>query len=308
MQILSNEELIQEWSNSLRLQNKSDLTINEYVKSVNMLLKMPFFQNKNLIELDRESLYSFRLHRVEKDQVTARTLNKNLAGLISLLDFFLLKEYIAENFFSDIRVKDKKVSLPRPIDVNAIHEILDNKQPVNPKYTNQHLRDLAAAEVAYSGGLRISELHAIKLSDINLSEAKIHVTGKGDQDRFVFLGKKAIEALSIWKLIRSRWIEKSGIEDCGYLFISPAGKHISKNHLGACITALLNTGGFGRLGSTHTLRHSFASHLYNRTKDIRAVQEMLGHKTISSTQVYVLVDHDTLIESYKDAHPRANKE
>lgn len=307
MQNLSNEELIQEWENSLRLQNKSDLTIKEYKKSIQMLINMPFFENKNLLQLDREYLFSFRLYRVEKDQVSARTLNKNLSGIINFLEYCLLKKYIPENFFSDIRVKDKNQSLPRPIDVNTINEILDNKMAPNPKYKNQYLRDLAAAEIAYSGGLRISELHAIKLIDINLTEAKIHVIGKGNQDRFVFLGRKSIEALSIWKIVRKRWIEQSGIEDCGFLFIAPTGKHISKNHLGACMTALLKAGGIGRKGSTHTLRHSFASHLYNRTKDIRAVQEMLGHRSISSTQVYVLVDHETLLATYNDAHPRARK-
>jgi len=189
--------------------------------------------------------------------------------------------------------------------VNTLNEILDNKTPLNPKYNNQKLRDLAAAEIAYSGGLRISELHAIKLSDINLSAMQLKVLGKGNNERIVFLGKKSLEAISTWLLVRNRWISKAGVEDCGYLFIAPSGKHIAKNHLGACITALLKAHGSGHIGSTHALRHSFASHLYNKTKNIRAVQEMLGHKSLSSTQVYILVDHETLISSYKDAHPRA---
>ncbi len=189
--------------------------------------------------------------------------------------------------------------------MDTLNEILDNKAPLNPKYNNQKLRDLAAAEIAYSGGLRISELHAIKLSDISLSTLQLKVLGKGNRERIVFLGKKALEALSTWLLIRNKWISKAGVEDCGYLFIAPSGKHIAKNHLGACMTALLRAHGSGNIGSTHALRHSFASHMYNKTKDIRSVQEMLGHKSLTSTQVYILVDHETLIESYKDAHPRA---
>ena len=134
---------------------------------------------------------------------------------------------------------------------------------------------------------------------------QLKVLGKGNNERIVFLGKKSLEAISTWLLVRNRWISKAGVEDCGYLFIAPSGKHIAKNHLGACITALLKAHGSGHIGSTHALRHSFASHLYNKTKNIRAVQEMLGHKSLSSTQVYILVDHETLISSYKDAHPRA---
>ena len=302
---MTNEELIQEWLDSLKLENKSDMTINEYKKCILLMLEMPFFKGKHLLDLNREYISLFRLHRADVDAVSARTLNKNLSGIKNFLSYCLRRKYILENFFTDIQVKYKNNSLPRPIAVDTLNEILDNKAPLNPKYNNQKLRDLAAAEIAYSGGLRISELHAIKLSDISLSTLQLKVLGKGNRERIVFLGKKALEALSTWLLIRNKWISKAGVEDCGYLFIAPSGKHIAKNHLGACMTALLKAHGSGNIGSTHALRHSFASHMYNKTKDIRSVQEMLGHKSLTSTQVYILVDHETLIESYKDAHPRA---
>lgn len=302
---MTNEELIQEWLDSLKLENKSDMTINEYKKCILLMLEMPFFKGKHLLDLNREYISLFRLHRADVDAVSARTLNKNLSGIKNFLSYCLRRKYIVENFFTDIQVKYKNNSLPRPIAVDTLNEILDNKAPLNPKYNNQKLRDLAAAEIAYSGGLRISELHAIKLSDISLSTLQLKVLGKGNRERIVFLGKKALEALSTWLLIRNKWISKAGVEDCGYLFIAPSGKHIAKNHLGACMTALLRAHGSGNIGSTHALRHSFASHMYNKTKDIRSVQEMLGHKSLTSTQVYILVDHETLIESYKDAHPRA---
>ena len=305
MHSMTNEELIQEWLDSLKLENKSDMTINEYKKCILLMLEMPFFKGKHLLDLNREYISLFRLHRADVDAVSARTLNKNLSGIKNFLSYCLRRKYILENFFTDIQVKYKNNSLPRPIAVDTLNEILDNKAPLNPKYNNQKLRDLAAAEIAYSGGLRISELHAIKLSDISLSTLQLKVLGKGNRERIVFLGKKALEALSTWLLIRNKWISKAGIEDCGYLFIAPSGKHIAKNHLGACMTALLRAHGSGNIGSTHALRHSFASHMYNKTKDIRSVQEMLGHKSLTSTQVYILVDHETLIESYKDAHPRA---
>ena len=305
MHSMTNEELIQEWLDSLKLENKSDMTINEYKKCILLMLEMPFFKGKHLLDLNREYISFFRLHRADVDAVSARTLNKNLSGIKNFLSYCLRRKYILENFFTDIQVKYKNNSLPRPIAVDTLNEILDNKAPLNPKYNNQKLRDLAAAEIAYSGGLRISELHAIKLSDISLSTLQLKVLGKGNRERIVFLGKKALEALSTWLLIRNKWISKAGVEDCGYLFIAPSGKHIAKNHLGACMTALLRAHGSGNIGSTHALRHSFASHMYNKTKDIRSVQEMLGHKSLASTQVYILVDHETLIESYKDAHPRA---
>ena len=305
MHSMTNEELIQEWLDSLKLENKSDMTINEYKKCILLMLEMPFFKGKHLLDLNREYISLFRLHRADVDAVSARTLNKNLSGIKNFLSYCLRRKYILENFFTDIQVKYTNYSLPRKITEDTLNEILDTKTTLKPKYNNQKLRDLAAAEIAYSGGLRISELHAIKLSDISLSTLQLKVLGKGNRERIVFLGKKALEALSTWLLIRNKWISKAGVEDCGYLFIAPSGKHIAKNHLGACMTALLKAHGSGNIGSTHALRHSFASHMYNKTKDIRSVQEMLGHKSLTSTQVYILVDHETLIESYKDAHPRA---
>lgn len=305
MSKISNHDLIDEWINSLEVQGKSRLTIIEYKKTLLMLIEMDFFKESNLLDISIADITQFRFYRVTTDNVSARTLNKNLSGLKSFLNYCLMRGYIEQNFFSDIRVKDKNKTLPRPIDVNTINKILDKKDPRNPKYKNQYIRDLAAAEIAYSGGLRIAELHNIKLDNMNLQTQSIKVLGKGSKERIIFLGHKAIEAISTWLIIRNNWIKKAGIADCGYLFIAPNGKHISKNHLGSCITALLKSENYGVYGSTHTLRHSFASHLYSKTKDIRAVQEMLGHNSIASTQVYVLVDHETLISSYNDAHPRA---
>lgn len=305
---MTNQDLIDEWTAMLRVQNMSNATINEYEKAVRILLLMPFFADKELVNIDLEDLNEFMYHRSSVDQVAAKTTNKNLAGIKSLLNYCLNKKYISENFYSDVRVKDRSQNLPRPLPIDTLHEVLDNKKPRNPKYQNQWTRDLAAAEVAYSAGLRISELHAIELSKMSLSSGTLRVIGKGRKERICFLGKKAIEAVSLWLVIRSTWIKKAGVNDCGYLFIAPSGRHITVNHLGACITKLLAENGEIKRGSTHTLRHSFASHLYNRTKDIRAVQEMLGHASISTTQVYTLVDTESLTSAYMDAHPRAVKE
>ena len=145
MHSMTNEELIHEWLDSLKLENKSDMTINEYKKCILLMLEMPFFKGKHLLDLNREYISLFRLHRVDVDAVSARTLNKNLSGIKNFLSYCLRRKYILENFFTDIQVKYKNNSLPRPIAVDTLNEILDNKAPLNPKYNNQKLRDLAAA-------------------------------------------------------------------------------------------------------------------------------------------------------------------
>ena len=127
MHSMTNEELIQEWLDSLKLENKSDMTINEYKKCILLMLEMPFFKGKHLLDLNREYISLFRLHRADVDAVSARTLNKNLSGIKNFLSYCLRRKYILENFFTDIQVKYKNNSLPRPIAVDTLNEILETR-------------------------------------------------------------------------------------------------------------------------------------------------------------------------------------
>lgn len=165
------------------------------------------------------------------------------------------------------------------------------------------LRDLAMAELFYSSGLRLAELRGVDLDDIDRSEGLITVTGKGRKTRVVPVGKAALEAIQAY--LPERPQPMSGDEQA--LFLSGRRRRISERAIQSRIKLLAQRGGLGRDVHPHMLRHSFASHLLESSGDLRAVQELLGHSDISTTQIYTHLDFQHLAKIYDGAHPRAKK-
>lgn len=149
-------------------------------------------------------------------------------------------------------------------------------------------------------------MHSLKLDSIDLKNKTGRVVGKGNKERIIFIGNHAVEAIERWLSYRSDILKKFGVEDHGFLFVGNKGQHITSKRLGERITALFKANGFHR-GNPHNLRHSFATHLYLNCRDLRAVQERLGHESIVTTQIYTHLDMTQLTSVYLDAHPRAHK-
>ncbi len=165
------------------------------------------------------------------------------------------------------------------------------------------LRDKAMFELFYSSGLRLSELTALAPGDVNASDATVRVTGKGNKTRVVPVGRHALQALAAWLKERHAI---AGVDEQA-LFVTRTGKRLSAR----AVQQRMKTWA-SRLGLTvnvhpHVLRHSFASHVLQSSGDLRAVQEMLGHASISTTQVYTHLDHQYLAKAYDQAHPRARR-
>lgn len=165
------------------------------------------------------------------------------------------------------------------------------------------LRDKAMFELCYSSGLRLAELAGLRPQDIDFSEGTARVTGKGGKTRIVPVGSKAVEALKEW--IKQREILVRPRESA--LFLSRYGKNISHRSIGQRLKVLALRQGVSTSVHPHVLRHSFASHILQSSGDLRAVQEMLGHASISTTQVYTHLDFQHLAKVYDAAHPRAKK-
>jgi len=163
-------------------------------------------------------------------------------------------------------------------------------------------RDLAMMEVLYGSGIRLSELVRMNVEDLDLANGLARVTGKGEKTRIVPLGAQSITA------IESYLATRAGVESGQALFVARNGKRISPRS----VQQRLKRWGQGRLGSSilhpHMLRHSFASHLLESSGDLRAVQEMLGHANIATTQIYTHLDFQHLAKVYDAAHPRAGKQ
>ena len=191
--------------------------------------------------------------------------------------------------------------LPKALSVEAAQRLLDAKADVSPLA----LRDRAMFELLYSSGLRLAELVSLDVGDgrLDLREGEVTVTGKGARTRTVPVGAKAREALAAWLPARAR-LAPAGEKA---LFVGARGARISRAVVGARLAAWARKSGLAERVHPHMLRHSFATHMLQSSQDLRAVQELLGHASISTTQVYTHLDFQALAKVYDAAHPRARK-
>jgi len=164
-------------------------------------------------------------------------------------------------------------------------------------------RDRAILELFYSSGLRLSELAGLHVADLDLSESLVRVSGKGAKERLLPIGAAALAALRTWLEVRSTLAAASEPA----LFVSQRGKQLSARAIELRVAAWAHRQGLGRHVHPHMLRHSFASHLLESSGDLRAVQELLGHVSLSTTQIYTHLDFQHLARVYDQAHPRARR-
>ncbi len=196
-----------------------------------------------------------------------------------------------------------EASLPRTLSVDDVERLL-----AMPKATPAGLRDRALLEVIYGSGLRASEVLALRLQDIDLEVGFVRVQGKGDKERVVPLGRKAMDAIRAYNERGRPHLGKAGTLKAPELFLNARGRRLSRQALHQAVKRYCHEAGLPEDVSTHTLRHSFATHLLEGGADLRAVQEMLGHADLSTTQIYTHVSSAHLQRIYRDAHPRARKE
>jgi integrase/recombinase XerC len=162
------------------------------------------------------------------------------------------------------------------------------------------VRDRAMFETLYGGGLRVSELVGLNLDDLQLDQELVRVRGKGRRERLAPIGAMATQWIGHWRAVRQ---PKRSDEPA--LFLNRFGKRLTVRSVGRLLENHLATLGLARAASPHTLRHSFATHLLDRGADLRSVQELLGHRNLTTTQIYTHVTQDRLLDIYHDAHPRA---
>ena len=165
------------------------------------------------------------------------------------------------------------------------------------------VRDRALFELAYSSGLRLSELAGLDVAAVDIAAGEVRVLGKGAKERIVPVGKPALEAVRAWLAVRATF----PVRETQAMFLSRAGSRITPRSIERSLAAWAMKQGLGRHVHPHMLRHSFASHVLQSSGDLRAVQEMLGHASIASTQVYTHLDFQYLAKVYDEAHPRARK-
>ena len=233
-----------------------------------------------------------------------RSQQRLLSSLRGFYDWLARTGEAAFNPARSITLKARRRELPRVLDVDIVQKLLDAPAPDEEPEKSLWVRDRAFMELFYSSGLRLSELAYSRLTDLDLASGYITVTGKGNKTRRLPLGRKAREALHAWLELRPLWATEQSET---WVFLTPRGGRFYERAIQLRIEHQARRAGIPQHVHPHMLRHSFASHLLESSHDLRAVQELLGHADISTTQIYTHLDFQHLAEVYDKAHPRARK-
>ena len=236
-----------------------------------------------------------RLHR---QGLGPKSLQRLLSAARSFYRWLMREGYADHNPATAVKAPKAPAKLPATMDSDAVTRLLDIRED-NPLA----IRDKAIMELFYSSGLRLSELAGLRWDQIDPASGLITVTGKGNKTRVVPIGSYAAKALAKWQKVRGAF---AGFEE-PHIFVSNRGTPISVRTIQSRIRHWARKQGLPQQVYPHLLRHSFASHMLESSGDLRAVQELLGHADISTTQVYTHLDFQHLAKVYDKAHPRAKK-
>jgi len=233
---------------------------------------------------------------------TKSTTARKLATLRSFYKFLIKRGQVQTSPLASIRTPKQEKRLPKCLDLEQVQKLLD--APGDGDVLSA--RDKAMLEVLYSTGIRVSELVALEAADLDLTEGILRVTGKGRKDRLTPIGSQAIKALQ-------RYFELKNIDPrmqnpaTAKVFLNKHGQSLSTRSVRRKLDKYLVQAGLDPGISPHTLRHSFATHLLNNGADLRSVQELLGHQSLSTTQIYTHLTTSRVKEAYDNAHPRADQ-
>ncbi|MCH8078209.1 MAG: tyrosine recombinase XerC [Proteobacteria bacterium] len=248
-------------------------------------------------ELDGRQIRSFVAWR-HRQGIGGRSLQRNLSAARAFYRYLMGEGVARHNPAEGVQAPKSPRKLPKLLDVDQAAQLLE----IDDK-GSLAIRDKAILELMYSSGLRLSELVMLDLDSLDLADAVVTVTGKGKKTRSVPVGRYAREAIKQWLKIRGGIANNQEMA----VFVSQRGKRISRRSIQQRLKQWAMKQGLTNHVNPHMLRHSFASHLLESSGDLRAVQELLGHADISTTQVYTHLDFQHLANVYDNAHPRAHK-
>lgn len=230
----------------------------------------------------------------------SRSLQRQLSSVRGLYKYLRALGLTDKDPVADLSTPKAPKRLPKTVDTDRMERLLDI-----PDQTTIAKRDKAIMELLYSSGLRLAEIGSLDIGDIDLQEGLVRVIGKGSKERIVPVGRMAITALKQWLRVRPEYSGK--VADKTALFLSQRGGRLSNRSIQQRLDHWSRHQGLDLKLHPHRLRHAFATHLLESSGDIRAVQELLGHASISTTQIYTQLDFQHLARVYDKAHPRARR-
>jgi integrase/recombinase XerC len=305
---LLKENLLAEYLEFLQFERGlSPLTRENYARDITQLVKLAD-------KLELNSLQNIHIRRFIATLHSKGLGGKSIARMLSswrgFFTFLVNRKGFSVNPVIGLRAPKSAKTLPQALSIEQANKLVDIKEN-----DTLSVRDHAILELFYSSGLRLSELVNLDIDALDFSEGTVQVTGKGNKTRIVPLGSHAINAIKKWLEYRSQIPIKNNLANSTHsnsasasrLFIGLQGRPISSRNIQYRIKGWSIKQGINSSVHPHMLRHSFASHVLQSSGDLRAVQEMLGHANISTTQVYTHLDYQHLTKVYDAAHPRAKK-
>ena len=278
--------------------NLSPHTLNSYHRDLRRIGQWCLENGQtDWVALTQQQILAYLSQR-HRQGISGKSLQRELSCIRSLYRFLMREEQTDNNPAQGLRAPKAKSRLPNTLNADQLASLLDTDTE-DPLL----LRDLAIMELFYSSGLRLQELVSLDIDNINWGDAMIEITGKGAKTRRVPIGKKALEALARWLKLRGNYTSN----DEHALFVSRRGTRIHSRTIQTRMKKSAFMCGAEDNIHPHMLRHSCASHLLESSNDLRAVQELLGHADISSTQIYTHLDFQHLANVYDNTHPRAKK-
>ncbi|NNP73866.1 recombinase XerC [Acinetobacter defluvii] len=298
-------QLLSMWIKDRQIQNQSEHTLDAYFRDVSGFIDFCYTRQIELNQIEASDLREYLAYKVEKDHLSSSSLQRHLTSIRQFMKWAKQGHYLQMNPADDLQLKRQPRPLPGMIDIETVYQIMDQAAPEKPLEQQLWLRDKAILELLYSSGLRLAEVQGLKIQDIDFNRQLLRITGKGNKTRIVPFGSKAKQSLINWLKIYRIW--QGEFKPDSSVFITQKGNAITPRQIENRVKYQAQRAGVNVDLHPHLLRHCFASHMLSNTGDLRAVQEMLGHSNLTTTQIYTHIDFDRLAQVYDQAHPRAVK-
>lgn len=301
------DNLIADYQTYLEVQrNVSRHTLTAYMADVeefnNFLSESGMAEKgKSIISVEPETIRSYLSH-LYREKVKKVTVNRKVSSLRSFYKYLLRSGKVKSNPAEMVQTPKTEKYMPTFLSVDETFQLLENQGD----HSVSGVRDNAMLELFYSSGMRLSELAGLNVTDIDFGQALVKLRGKGKKERIVPVGRQALRAVEEY-LAKTADVRKMCDNDLysNPLFLNARGKRITARSIARIVDAMTLKSGIGRKISPHALRHTFATHLLNAGADLRSIQELLGHESLSTTQKYTAVNINRMMEVYDKAHPRA---
>ena len=290
---MSNYDIITEYELYLKVEKKYSInTINTYITNISSFSE---FVNKNFKNVEEEDIKKYLMH-LNKNNISEKSVANKISSLKSFYKYLIIEKITSKSPLDKIELPKIKKTLPKALSIEEVNILLNI--PLNDKFD---YRNKAMIELLYATGLRVSELVNLKLNNINFDQEYLKTMGKGSKERIVPIGDYEMYYLKYYiDNYRNDFLRDKESE---YIFISNQSKKMTRQTFFLLLKKIAKKEGIKTYFSPHTLRHSFATHLLRYGADLRSIQELLGHSSISTTQIYTHVEKEKVKEEYKNFHP-----